>query len=258
MTGAVKSRPACARPPDTDTMDGPTHPDDRMIRIYGQLAPVYDVMHRRWLRFAGGEAQAALEAAVRIAISPRATLLDAGCGTGRFARAMLSEGMSPGKMTLLDPSKSMLEACKDIPVRRMLGRLEALPFADATFDIVTCAWVLETCPATERALDELCRVVRPGGVLCLAFCADKPNSGLLGSLVRRLLTFRGTGRFLQTANVISMLRCSMSCDVRIVPVAGPAAMIVARRAVKDDATRCPHTSSGTTECVTVDSLRQPQ
>jgi ubiquinone/menaquinone biosynthesis C-methylase UbiE len=228
-----------------------------MIRIYGQLAPVYDVLHRRWLRLAGGEAQAALEAAVRMAISPRATLLDAGCGTGRFARAMLSEGMSPDKLTLLDPSESMLEACKDIPVRRMLGRLEALPIADATFDIVTCAWALETCSAPNRALDELCRVVRPGGVLCLAFCADKPNSGPLGSLARGLLKFRGTGRFLQTANVISMLHSSMSCDLRIVPVAGPAAMIVARRAVKDDATRCPHPSSGTTECATVDSFGKP-
>ena len=85
-------------------MDGPTHLTNRMVRIYGQLAPVYDVLHRRWLRFAGGEAQAALEAAVRIAISPRATLLDAGCGTGRFARAMLSEGMSPDEF---DPSRSV-------------------------------------------------------------------------------------------------------------------------------------------------------
>jgi ubiquinone/menaquinone biosynthesis C-methylase UbiE len=229
-----------------------------MIRIYGQLAPVYDVLHRRWLRFAGGEAQAALEAAVRIAISPRATLLDAGCGTGRFARAMLSEGMSPDKLTLLDPSEAMLQACKDIPVRRMIGRLEALPFADATFDIVTCAWALETCPAPNRSLDELCRVVRPGGMLCLAFCADKPNSGLLGSLARRLLTFRGTGRFLQTANVISMLQSSVSCDVRIVPVAGPAAMIVARRAVKDDATWRLRASSGTTACATIDSIGEPQ
>ena len=87
----------------------------------------------------------------------------------------------------------MLEACEDIPVRRMLGRTEALPFADATFDIVTCAWALETCSAPKRALDELRRVVRPGGVLCLALCADKPNSGLLGSLARGLLMFRGTG-----------------------------------------------------------------
>lgn len=258
MTGAVKSRPACMGPPDTEAMDGPTHPDDRMIRIYSQLAPVYDVLHRRWLRFAGGEAQAALEAAVRMAISPCARLLDAGCGTGRFARAMLSEGISPDKVTLLDPSEAMLEACKDIPVRRVIGRLEALPFADATFDIVTCAWALETCPAPERALDELCRVVRPGGVLCLAFCADKPNSGLFGSVARGFLVLRGTGRFLQTANVISMLQGSMSCDVRIVPVSGPAAMIVVRRAVQDDAKRCLHASSGTTECAMVDSFGEPQ
>lgn len=215
-------------------MEIPIFPDDCMIRAYDRLAPSYDAMHRRWLRVAGGEAQAALEAAMRMAITPHSAMLDAGCGTGRLARALLSEGTTARRMTLLDASRSMLEACADLPVQRCLGRLEALPFDDSAFDVIACAWALETTPTPELALDELARVLRPGGVLCLAFCADTPSSGLLDWAARRVLTLRGTGRFLQTADVVSELERSMICNVRIVPVAGPAAMIVARRAAEAD------------------------
>ena len=41
-----------------------TLPHDR-VDLYDQIAPQYDKLHSRWLRYAGGEAQAALEAAVR-------------------------------------------------------------------------------------------------------------------------------------------------------------------------------------------------
>ena len=206
-----------------------THPDDRMIEAYDRLAPAYDMLHRRWLRFAGGEAQAALEAAVRMAMTPKSVLLDAGCGTGRFARTLLSEGVAPGQITLLDPSHAMLTQCQDIPVEQIQGRLEKMPFADAAFDIVTCAWAVETVPYPERAVKELCRVLRPGGVLCLTFCAETPTLGFGDRIMRHALTRRGTGSFLPPAGVRAVLTRAMSCDVRNVPCAGPAATIIARR-----------------------------
>ena len=89
-------------------MTDATSQNTAMISVYNRLAPRYDKLHRRWLRFAGGEAQAALEAAVRVAISPDAAILDVGCGTGRFARALIDEGVLPEKITLLDPSTAML------------------------------------------------------------------------------------------------------------------------------------------------------
>ena len=137
--------------------------------LYDRLAPDYDRLHRRWLHHAGGEAQAALEAAVRALTTRDTTLLDVGCGTGNFTRALIAEGMSPERVTLLDPSDAMLARCADIPAMKHKGRLEALPFADGAFDVVTCAWVLETVPHPEAALCELCRVVRRGGAVCIAF-----------------------------------------------------------------------------------------
>lgn len=205
------------------------NPDDRLIALYDRLAPDYDHLHQRWLRFAGGEAQAALEAAVRVALTPDAELLDAGCGTGRFARGLLDGGIDPRQVTLLDPSEAMLSRCSDLPVQQCLGRLEDLPFADASFDIVTSAWAVETVPQSHAALRELCRVLRPGGIMCLTFCAEKPVRGLVDWLMCKCLSLRQTGRFLEVEYVTRLLKTSMGCDVQVLPSTGPAATVIAPR-----------------------------
>ncbi|MEM7506741.1 MAG: methyltransferase domain-containing protein [Pseudomonadota bacterium] len=200
-----------------------------LASLYERLAPQYDRLHRRWLRHAGGEAQVALEASVRALATSNTNLLDAGCGTGHFARALLAEGHSPDRITLLDPSSAMLSRCADLPVRRIKGRLEALPFHDGEFDIVTCAWALETVSQPESALGELSRIVRPGGVLCLAFCAQGPAGAASAWLMRQAILWRGTGRFLSREKVATILRQSGEFEVRMVPNSGPAAALLARR-----------------------------
>ncbi len=204
-------------------------PLDDAVDLYDKLAPRYDKLHHRWLRHAGGEAQAALEGLVRALASPNSSFLDAGCGTGNLARALIAEGMPPNLMTLLDPSASMLARCADIPVPKIQGRLESLPFEDGTFDLVTCAWALETVPDPYLALTELCRVVRAGGALCLAFCADEPARGLAGSLMRQALLFRGTGRFMSRSRLMQAIERFENFEVRAIPSHGPASTLLARR-----------------------------
>ena len=205
------------------------NPNDGMVNLYDRLAPVYDKLHQRWLRMSGGEAQAALEAAVRVAMSPKSRLLDAGCGTGRFARCLLAEGVTPEQITLLEPSRAMLAHCADLPVEKTPGRLEAMAFHDASFDIATCAWALETVPEPYAALGELCRVLRPGGLLCLTFCAEKPSRSVLDWVMQMRLVSRGTGQFLSIPRIEAGLRQEMNCDVRVIPSSGPAATLIARR-----------------------------
>jgi ubiquinone/menaquinone biosynthesis C-methylase UbiE len=207
-------------------------PPRDLVSLYDRLAPDYDRLHRRWLRYAGGEAQAALEALVRAIATSDTELLDAGCGTGASARALIAEGMSPSGMTLLDPSDAMLARCADIPAAKVKGRLESLPFDDEKFDIVTCAWALETVPHPNLALKELCRVVRRGGVLCLTFCADMPARGLADGLMRHALMWRGTGQFLSLEHVVRTIVSSGEFEVRSVPSSGPAATLFARRIVE--------------------------
>lgn len=199
-----------------------------LVRLYDCLAPSYEQLHRRWLHYAGGEAQAALEAAVRVALNPGAKLLDAGCGTGQFARRLLADGVAPGQIVLADPSQAMLACCSDLPVRKSSGRLEDLPFENAEFDIVTCAWALETVSRPYEALKELCRVLKPGGMLCLTFCADRSSGSLLHSMMRQALTRRGTGRFLNAEHIKRTLETMIAGDVKVLPLAGPAATLIAR------------------------------
>lgn len=205
-----------------------SHPD--AVSLYDRLAPRYDRLHRRWLKHAGGEAQVALEAAVRALASPTTNLLDAGCGTGAFARALIAEGVVSERVTLLDPSEEMLARCADIPANRMNGRLEALPFRDGAFDMVTCAWALETVQEPDLAVRELCRVVRPGGVLCVIFCAQAPSRGLTAWLLRQSIIWRGTGQFLSRDAVIDTIREIGGFEARAIPNNGPAAAVLARRA----------------------------
>ncbi|MEO0820873.1 MAG: methyltransferase domain-containing protein [Pseudomonadota bacterium] len=200
-----------------------------IVRLYDRLAPRYDRLHRRWLRHAGGEAQAALEGAVRALMRPGMALLDAGCGTGRFARRLIAEGVRPQDMTLLDPAEAMLARCADLQVERIAARLERMPFANGSFDLVTCAWALETAVSRQAALRELCRVLRPGGTLCLVFCADAPCESSAARLMRWSVERRGAGRFLSRETVGANLAEALGAEPCWMPCRGPVAACLARR-----------------------------
>ncbi len=200
-----------------------------MVSTYERLAANYDRLHSRWLRYAGGEAQAALEASVRVLIKPGTQLLDVGCGTGKFARKLIAEGMSPDQITLLDPSLKMLSRCGDIPAFKVNGRMEALPFDDCSFDIVTSAWSLETSIDSELAICELCRVTKKDGMLCMAFCAKNKPTSLVDWSVSLVLTLRRLGSFLNVDSIEEAIRTSGSFQAQRLPCNGPVAAIVAHR-----------------------------
>jgi SAM-dependent methyltransferase len=98
----------------------------------------------------------------RLPLEPEARLLDAGCGSGRT----LDELARYGRVSGVDLSPDAVETARrrghdDVRV----GRVEELPFADATFDVVTCLDVVEHTPDDRATLAELRRVTRPGGLL---------------------------------------------------------------------------------------------
>jgi 2-polyprenyl-3-methyl-5-hydroxy-6-metoxy-1,4-benzoquinol methylase len=115
---------------------------------------------------------------------PRGTrVLDAGCGEGvivrEYAGRLRIEGVDANYRSEL--------------VRE--GSVTALPFADGTFDEVLCLDVLEHLSFEEQAgaMDELARVLRPGGGALVSV----PNLAHLQSRVHFLLT----GRLIRTANL---------------------------------------------------------
>lgn len=180
-------------------------------------------MHARWLRFAGGEAQCAFEGAVMALLKPGTKMLDAACGTGAMARRLLASATANLDLTLLDSSPQMLRRYSDIPANRVEGFIEHLPFETNSFDLLTCAWGIETIHAPEAALAEFIRVTRPGGNLCLVFCANRPSRGFASYVLRQSVTGFGLGRFLEQNAVYEMVARSGVSTIRLLPCTGPAA-----------------------------------
>jgi SAM-dependent methyltransferase len=90
-------------------------------------------------------------------------ILDAGCGSGRTLDELADYGDACG----VDVSQAAVDATRSRGHQAHPGSVTALPFADATFDLVTCLDVVEHTPDDRRTLAELRRVTRPGGALLL-------------------------------------------------------------------------------------------
>jgi malonyl-CoA O-methyltransferase len=105
-----------------------------------------------------------------------ACVADVGCGSGRFLRALA--GLYPDlRFVGVDPAASLLEQLPgDCEPRR--GGLLRLPAASGEFDGVFAIESLEHALLPQQAVDELCRVVRPGGRLLIIdkHAARQPHS----------------------------------------------------------------------------------
>lgn len=122
-------------------------------------------------------------------------VLDAGSGTGIVTLGFQSAGFRPKKTIALDLSLNSLKISRDqfrkdrrtnarniVPIQ---GNVLALPFADATFDLVLSCGVLEYVPL-EDGLREMARVMKPGAKL--VFIPVKPS--LVGSVLEILYKFK--------------------------------------------------------------------
>jgi SAM-dependent methyltransferase len=97
----------------------------------------------------------------RLALSPDARILDAGCGSGR----MLDELRTRGRVTGLDENPHAVAATRRRGHTALHCRIESVPVPDASFDLVTCLDVIEHTADDRATMRELRRVTRPGGTL---------------------------------------------------------------------------------------------
>lgn len=102
----------------------------------------------------------------------RPLILDVATGTGRVARALLFTGDLPGMLIGLDRSLAMLKEARAHVRHRSVTWLwqdaSHLPFDDRTFDVVTCLEALEFFPSPAAVLEEMVRVLKPGGFLLIS------------------------------------------------------------------------------------------
>jgi ubiquinone/menaquinone biosynthesis C-methylase UbiE len=88
-------------------------------------------------------------------------VLDVGCGKGRFAR-IVKERNPQAEVWGLDISEEMLRHAPP-EIRTRAGTMTELPFEDAFFDGAYATESLEHAVEVDRAVAEMCRVVKPGG-----------------------------------------------------------------------------------------------
>jgi SAM-dependent methyltransferase len=116
--------------------------------------------HHWWYRGRRRVIRAELD---RLPLPVAATILDAGCGSGRTLVELVDYGRQVSGIEL-NTDAAELARGRDLGEVRV-GRLEELPWDDATFDLITCLDVIEHVPDDVAALVELRRVARPGGWL---------------------------------------------------------------------------------------------
>jgi len=93
--------------------------------------------------------------------------LDVGCGTGALSQT-LAERCRPAAVTGVDPSAAFIEHAKAHvrgPVRFLVGDAQSLPLDAGSVDAAVSGLVLNFVPKPQVAVEEMARVVRPGGTV---------------------------------------------------------------------------------------------
>jgi demethylmenaquinone methyltransferase/2-methoxy-6-polyprenyl-1,4-benzoquinol methylase len=187
--------------------------------MFGRIAPRYDLLNhllsldidKLWRRRVARKFASVLR-------DPQAKVLDLCCGTGDLAFAFRREAPAGAEITGSDFVPEMLvlarakAAASGAAVEFMAADALALPFADASFDLVSCAFGLRNLANYDRGLQEIHRVLRPGGVAAILEFSEPPGKmfGALYQFYFRHVLPRLGGLISGSASAYSYLPISVS------------------------------------------------
>src|SRR6266852_5448363 len=123
--------------------------------------------HAQIAAFTRGATEAILEAAH---LRPGMRVLDLACGVGDPALSVAAEVAPSGRVTATDLGPGMMSLAEELARKGSLANIEfreanaeSLPFADASYDVLTCRFGIMFFPDLGKALRECLRVLKPGG-----------------------------------------------------------------------------------------------
>jgi len=137
----------------------------------------------------------AVEFLDRLGVPAGASLLDVACGSGQLGLIAARRG---ARVTGVDIATNSILAARGraasegLDARFDEGDAEALPYADASFDVVTSLYGAMFAPRPERVAAELLRVCRPGGTIAMG---NWTKEGFVGKM------FKAVGRFIAPPGV---------------------------------------------------------
>lgn len=142
---------------------------DPLLHEYSRLAPRYE---QRWYSYVNASVRETLR---RMPLKPGDRVLDVGCGTG-YLLEVLAHTVPYVQLAGVDLSGKMLEVArcrlgKSVDLKE--ARAEALPFPDASFDVVVSTSVFHYIREPVVALHEMFRVLKPlGRIVITDWCHD--------------------------------------------------------------------------------------
>jgi len=133
--------------------------------------------------------RSAVEFLDRLTIASGAELLDVACGSGQLALVAARRG---ARVTGVDIATNAIEAARGRAASEGLvarfddGDAEALPYPDASFDVVATIYGAMFAPRPDRVASELLRVCRPGGTIAMA---NWTKEGFIGQMFKTFARF---------------------------------------------------------------------
>ncbi len=128
------------------------------------LGALYEPYVGRWSRVVARDFLAWLK------IPAVSRWLDVGCGTGALSQTIIDIG-APAAVTGVDHSEGFVafaqEHVRDARARFEVGDAQALAVETGTYDVAVSGLMLNLVPRPDRAVEEMTRAVRPGGVVAL-------------------------------------------------------------------------------------------
>jgi SAM-dependent methyltransferase len=145
-------------------------------------------------RFSRFMESSAAEFLDRVPIPPGASLLDVACGSGQLALIAARRG---ARVTGVDIAANSIRAARDralaeaLPAQFDEGDAEALPYPDASFDVVASLFGAMFAPRPDLVAQELVRVCRPGGMIAMANWTRTGFIGQMFALVSKFIAPAG-------------------------------------------------------------------
>ncbi|WP_162604977.1 class I SAM-dependent methyltransferase [Geomonas terrae] len=117
--------------------------------------------------------EAVLRNVDRLSLSRGAKVLDAGCGPGALVEALARRelwvsGLDVSENMLARTAERMESLGEAYPVSLKQGSIDSLPYSDDSFDLVCSTGVIEYLDTDQLVLQEMYRVLRPGGFLLIS------------------------------------------------------------------------------------------
>jgi len=162
--------------------------------VYDRLAWLYDGVD--WFTF--NTTQRLRMPALEALPPPPARVLEVGMGTGRLHAELAARGYA---MAGLDLAPGMVRRTRRRLAERGLhsmlcvGSVYALPWPDASFDAILSTFAFSAFADADRALDEMVRVIKPGGCVVIVDAGEALDGNVMAHLLAR--TWEAMGDFMR-------------------------------------------------------------